>query len=114
MIMNNTFETAAELGLTKFATRGAWFRITGSRGNAKGHTGKFGQLMWLGIEGNPKAWTSSPDAMRITRIGLKIEGRDGYLFLAPQHVVAVDRPTTDAELISIEVACHAFASIGAW
>jgi hypothetical protein len=107
------FEYAAELGYQHFATKGAWFRVTGTRGNAKGHYGVEGQLMWIAVEGNANAWPSSPEYPRVTRVGLKIAGRSGYLFLNANHVTWTGGQTSPEALVSIELMCHAFASFAA-
>lgn len=83
------FEYAATIGYERFSTKGAWFAVTGTRGNAKGLTGAVGKLMWLAIDGDPRALSSSPDRERVSRVGLAIPGRDGLVFLAPNHVARV-------------------------
>lgn len=88
-----------------------WFRVIGTKGNAKGNTGVEGRLVWLAVEGNPKAWASSPDALKVSRVGLAVEGRSGLLFLNPRHVIAIAQPTTAEGLVAVEIMCHAFASL---
>lgn len=107
----NAFETAAEMGFTTF-TKGAWFRITGSRGNAKGFTGVEGQLQWLAVEFGVGGYKRALVGNKISRIGLKIAGRNSYLFLNPSHVTAIEAPTTSEGVIAVEIMCHAIASLG--
>lgn len=98
----NGFESAAKIGATVFATKGSWFRVTGTRGNAKGFTGVQGRLMWVAVDGDPRAWASSPDAERVSRVGLQIEGRTGYLFLNPAHVSPMPAPVSPEMAVAIE------------
>lgn len=88
-----------------------WFRVTGSKGNAKGLTGTEGRLVWLAVEGDPRALSSSPDRLKVSRVGLSVEGRTGLLFLNPRHVCAIPGPTTPEERIAIEAFCHNIAKV---
>lgn len=89
-----------------------WFRVTGNKGNAKGHAGTEGQLAWVGVEGDPKAWASSPYRQQVSRIGLNVPERRGYLFLNPRHVALIHTPTTAEDRVSIEVMLHGLSNVG--
>lgn len=88
-----------------------WFRVTESKGNAKGHAGTEGQLAWLGVEGDPKAWASSPYRQKVSRVGLSVPGRHGYLFLNPRHVALIHTPTTGEDRAAIEVMLHGLSNV---
>lgn len=86
-----------------------WFRVTSNKGNAKGLVGTEGQLAWLGVEGDPKAWASSPDRLKVGRVGLRVAGRSSYLFLNPRHITLIPKPTSGEDRTAIEVMAHGVA-----
>lgn len=88
-----------------------WFRVTESKGNAKGHSGTEGQLAWLGVDGDPKALASSPYRQKVSRIGLNVPGRHGYLFLNPRHVALIHTPTSGEDRAAIEVMLHGLSNV---
>lgn len=88
-----------------------WYRVTGSRGNAKGLTGTEGRLAWFAVEGSPKALSSSPDRLRVTRVGLIVEGRRGLLFVNVSHISAIPQPSTAEDRVAIEIGLTNLASV---
>ena len=105
------FDIAAEIGFPH--RKGEWFRVTGTRGNAKAHKGIEGRLAWIGIDGDARALSSSPDRLRVTRVGLEVAGRSGYLFVNVNHVSQIPGPTTEEERIGVEIMCLAIAGLSA-
>jgi len=88
-----------------------WFRVTSNKGNAKGNVGTEGQLAWVAVEGDPRALGSSPDRLKVSRVGLRVTGRSSYLFLNPRHVTLIPRPTSDEDRIAIEAMSHGISKV---
>ncbi len=88
-----------------------WFRIIENKGNAKGLVGTEGQLAWLATDGDPRAWASSPDRMKVSRIGLRVPGKSSYVFLNPRHVALIHTPTSAEDRAAIEVMLHGLSNV---
>jgi hypothetical protein len=94
------------LALTAFAlhmseiystiVKGRWVRISGSRGNAKAHTGKVGKVVWVGESRHGGAYYNHRvgylGGSVSERVGVKVEGEEKPVYVNLKHVEPIALP----------------------